>query len=290
MPKTDLNQLDLGTPAGARNAKRKAGPILLSDMSLKPKSDKKTKLEAPAPESPEDLYDVWSKDQTAENMGNIVTSLRSVIDKNIHALVPNPTASIDSKARLLAVNAVQTYKPGQKAKLVSWVYTQLQPLKRYSQQSVPVPTSERMYRQQAELFKFEEQFYDNHNRFPSDRELSDLMKISKKQIGKIRKFNKARVHEGQQYGNDPEGTTTASETVGTVPDRTEELIDLFYDSLSPTEQTILEYRLGVRGRKKLTNGDTARKVKLSPARVSQISNKLADRLDQFKETAEGVIL
>lgn len=287
MPLTDLNQLDLGKPSGP---KAKGGVISLSDIAIKPRTKKKSPTPEISKQTPEDLYNIWSKDPNAQNLGNIVDSLRSVIDKNIYALVPKPTPATNSKARLLAINAIKTYKPKQKAKLVSWVYQQLQPLKRYAQQSAPVSVSERMYRQQSELFKFEEDFYDNHNRFPSDRELADLMKISKKQIGRIRGFNKARLHESQQYGNDPEGTTTASETVGTVPDRTEELIDLFYDSLGPTEQAILEYRLGIRGRKQLSNSATALKVKLSPARVSQISGDLADRLDEFKEDATGVIL
>ena len=142
---------------------------------------------------------------------------------------------------------------------------------------------------QAELFKFEEEFYDNHNRYPSDRELSDLMKFSKRQLAQIRKFSKSRIYESQQYGADPEESATAAEMTGIMPDRTEELIDLFYDSLSPMEQTILEYRLGLRGRKKLSNAAVALKVKLSPARVSQISGLLADKLDTFKTTSQGVI-
>ena len=67
------------------------------------------------------------------------------------------------------------------------------------------------------------------------------------------------------------------------------MIDLFYDSLSPTEQVVLEYRLGMRGKKKLTNSQVASKLKLSPARVSQISGLLADRLDDFRSTSEGVL-
>ena len=146
-----------------------------------------------------------------------------------------------------------------------------------------------MSRQQAELHKFEEDFYDNHGRYPSDRELTDLMKFSKKQLEQIRKFSKSRVYELQQFGANPEDSATASEITGIVPDKTEEVIDLFYDSLSPMEQVILEHRLGLRGKKRLTNPAVAQKLKLSPARVSQIAGLLADRLDEFKASSEGVL-
>ena len=289
MINSDLNQLNLGRPTGSTLPKGRT--IQLSDISTTPR-EKPEPLKEPEisiTQSSEDLYGVWAADPTPVNLNNILDSLSSVIDKNIYALVPNPTPSIHSKARLLTIGAIQSYDPLGKAKLVSWVYQQLQPLKRYAQQSGPASVSERMYRQQAELFKFEEDFYDNHNRYPSDRELADLMKLSKKQIGRIRDFNKTNLHEGQQYGSDPEGTTTASETVGMTPDRSDELLDLFYDSLSPTEQLILEYRLGIRGRKQLDNATTALKVSLSPARVSQIANELADRLEEFKDMAESVL-
>jgi len=291
MPIHDLNQLNLGSPEGLAPPKLRSGAMSISDMSITPRVNA-IETEQPAPTIPqtsEDLYQVWASDPTPDNLGTVLDSLNAVIDKNIYALVPKPNPTIHSKARLLAIGAIQSYDPKGDAKLVSWVYQQLQPLKRYAQQAPPMSVSERMYRQQAELFKFEEEFYENHNRYPSDRELADLMKISKKQIGKIRDFNKTTLHESQQYGGDEESTTTAVETVGTSPDKTDELLDLFYDSLSPLEQVILEYRLGVRGREQLNNGTTALKVNLSPARVSQISNDLADRLEQFKEMSEGVL-
>jgi len=283
MPISDLNQLNLGSPTGTKIPKTTGNPIDLKAIKIAP--DKKAPVKAPV----DDLYAAWQQHPSNENMSNLLGSLKTQIDKSISALVSKPTAAVNSKAKLLTIKAIQSYDPKSKAKLSTWVYNQLQPLKRYTQQSTPVPVSERMFRRQAELFKFEENFYDNHNRYPSDRELADLMKISKKQLSQIRKFNKAKVYELQQYGGRDENSATAAETIGTVPDRTEEIIDLFYDSLSPTEQTVLEYRLGLRGRKQLNNNATAVKVGLSPARVSQLSGGLADRLEAFKDSAEGIV-
>ena len=290
MPISDLNQLDLGKPQGSKLPKTLTSSMSINDISPIPNSIKKEmKAEAEQSRGPEDLYKKWSNDPSNKNLDELISSLKPQIDKSISALVSKPTAAVNSKARLLAIKAVKSYKPGQKAKLTSWVFTQLQPLKRYTQQSVPVAAPERMARQQAELFKFEEEFYDNHGRYPSDRELTDLMKFSKKQLQQIRKFSKSRVYEMQQFGANPEDSATASEMTGTIPDKTEEMIDLFYDSLSPTEQVVLEYRLGMRGKKKLTNSQVASKLKLSPARVSQISGFLADKLDDFRSTSEGVL-
>jgi len=290
MPISDLNQLDLGKPQGSKLPKTLTSRMSIDDISAVPKTIKKEmQQEADKNRGPEQMYETWANDPNNKNLDALLASLSPQIDKSISALVSKPTAAVNSKARLLAIKAVKSYKPGQKAKLTSWVFTQLQPLKRYTQQSMPASTPERMARQQAELFKFEEEFYDNHGRYPSDRELSDLMKFSKKQLQQIRKFNKSRVYEMQQFGANPEDSATASEMTGIMPDKTEEMIDLFYDSLSPTEQVVLEYRLGMRGKKKLTNSQVAAKLKLSPARVSQISGLLADRLDEFKSSSKGVL-
>jgi len=290
MPISDLNQLDLGKPQGSKLPKTLTSRMSIDDISAVPKTIKKEmQQEADKNRGPEQMYETWANDPNNKNLDALLASLSPQIDKSISALVSKPTAAVNSKARLLAIKAVKSYKPGQKAKLTSWVFTQLQPLKRYTQQSMPASTPERMARQQAELFKFEEEFYDNHGRYPSDRELSDLMKFSKKQLQQIRKFNKSRVYEMQQFGANPEDSATASEITGIMPDKTEEMIDLFYDSLSPTEQVVLEYRLGMRGKKKLTNSQVAAKLKLSPARVSQISGLLADRLDEFKSSSKGVL-
>ena len=288
MPVSNLNQLNLGNPTGSKVLKATGNPVSIENINPVPRSIKADKDKV-QPTDTEALYDVWAKDPSNENLNTLITNLQPQINKSISALVPKPTSAVNSRARLLAIKAVKTYEPSGDAKLTSWVFTQLQPLKRYAQQSGPVPVSERMARQQAELFKFEEEFNDNHNRYPSDRELSDLMKISKEQLARIRKFSKARVHELQQFGANPEESATASEITGTMPDKTEEIVDLFYDSLSPLEQTIIEHRLGLRGRKPIPNSAVALKVKLSPARVSQISSTLADRLDEFKSIAEEVL-
>ena len=292
MSTSDLNQLSLGASAGSRVPKAKGNPISLSAIKTTPKEvgpSDLTNIKPTVSEDPADLYGIWSVDPTPTNLGNILASLQPQINKSISALVPNPSPSINAKARLLAIKAIQTYQADSPAKLTSWVYTSLQPLTRYAQQAAPVAVSERMRRQQAELHKVEGDFYDNHNRYPSDRELSDLMGVSKGQLGKIRKYNKVSLHEMDQFGSDPENSATASETVGTVLDRTEEIIDLFYDSLSPSEQSILEHRLGLRGKDILSNSAVALKVNLSPARVSQVANELADRLDDFKELAEDIL-
>ena len=286
MPINDLNQLNLGRPS---TPKAPASSVNISDIRIAPRKSKA----APAPKISdsdiETLHGDWVSDPTDVNLNSLLASLKPQIARSISALVAKPTAAVNSKARLLAIKAIKSYNPKGGAKLTTWVFNQLQPLKRYTQQAAPVAVSERMFRHQAELFKFEDSFYDNHNRYPSDRELADIMNISKTQIAKIRMFNRASVHELQQFGSDPETSATASEITGTHPDKVEEIIDLFYDSLGPSEQTILEYRLGLRGRKALPNSAVALKVGLSPARVSQIANELADRLDEFKETSEGVL-
>jgi len=46
---------------------------------------------------------------------------------------------------------------------------------------------------------------------------------------------------------------------------------------------ILEHRLGLRGKPVLSPGDLARKLNLSPARISQRSERLARQMEELRD-------
>tara|TARA_Y100000310_G_scaffold323862_1_gene384891 strand:- start:1824 stop:2792 length:969 start_codon:yes stop_codon:yes gene_type:complete len=231
----------------------------------------------------DDLYTNWATSKSKADLSAIVNAMKPQISKSISAIVGESTPAIQAKAKLLVIKAVKTFDPKAGSKFTSWVYTQLAPLRRYNQQSKPVPVSERIRRRSAELNYFEEQFEENHGRPPSDSEVSDALGWSKKALQQLRKAKKARVSPDTQIGTGPDdGMSTYGDITPLQEDKTVEVIELFYESLNPVEQSIIEYRLGLWGNPKLTNSETAKKLKLSPARVSQIANKLADDLEQFK--------
>jgi len=228
------------------------------------------------------LYSSWATSRSKADLYALVSYLHPQISKSISALVGESSPAVETKAKLLTIKAIKTFDPVAGAKLSSWVYTQLQPLKRYSQQSQPVPVSERTRRKLAELYKFESHFDENHGRFPSDSEIADVLGWSKPALKKLRDSERFRTSfEGLIPGDESDGTTLGDIT-SVQNDKTVEIIELFYESLGPVEQSILEYRLGLWGKPKLNNSKIAKKLRVSPARVSQISSKIADGLEKFK--------
>ena len=53
--------------------------------------------------------------------------------------------------------------------------------------------------------------------------------------------------------------------------------------MSPQEQVLLEHKLGYNGKRILSNNDIAKKLKISPGRVSQLTNALSVRLDEYAD-------
>jgi len=140
---------------------------------------------SPIPQAPvkkqtlEEMHSDWAKNKKTENMQKILDELSSDIDKAIYAYSGlNAGPAVKSKAKVLAAKAIKTYDPKSGASLKSWVYTQLQPLSRYSRDLNPSPMPERAYQQLSSIKKHEAEFYENKGRPPSDAELADLTGMS----------------------------------------------------------------------------------------------------------------
>ena len=60
-----------------------------------------------------------------------------------------------------------------------------------------------------------------------------------------------------------------------------DVLETMYPSLTPSEQVILDHRLGYNGKPILSNSQVAAKLKISPGRVSQLTTGLAAKLDEY---------
>jgi DNA-directed RNA polymerase specialized sigma subunit len=145
--------------------------------------------------------------------------------------------------------------------------------------------------QQLSLLKYHENdFYENKGRAASDSELADMTGLSVKQIGKLRGLDKKSYSESFTAftGENP---VTAQELTATPDSKIkEDTLAAMYGSLSPQEQYILEHKLGYNNNKILSNNDIAKKLKMSPGRVSQITASLAAKLDEYAALAGGTAI
>jgi DNA-directed RNA polymerase specialized sigma subunit len=234
------------------------------------------------------MYQTWKKTKNPSELTSMVDHLNSDIDKAVYAYAGlNAGPAVKSKAKLLTIKAIKNYDPKSKSSLRSWVYTQLQPLSRYARDLSPAPMPERTLQQLSLLKYHENDFYENKGRAASDSELADATGLSLKHIGKLRSLDKKSYSESFTAftGENP---VTAQELTATPDSKIkEDTLAAMYGSLTAQEQYILEHKLGYNNNKIMSNNDIAKKLKISPGRVSQVTATLAAKLDEYAALAGG---
>ena len=61
----------------------------------------------------------------------------------------------------------------------------------------------------------------------------------------------------------------------------DEWVDAVYHDLGEIDRVIMSYRTGFRGAPVLSNGDIAKRLKMTPGAVSQRANRIQGKLDEF---------
>lgn len=222
--------------------------------------------------SPSETYAGWVTDPSPDNMSRVLESLAPTINSEVQRY-SGPKPVLRARAKLLAVDAVRSYKPDQGAKLTSWLTTQLQPLNRYGREmSEPVKVGETSYRQYAALRKAQAELEDELDDVPSDEQLADRMGIPAKRIEKIRMMNQAYQYEGAAADAVAE-TGIGGEAVAPIGTRPEvaDAVEMVYASLSDRDKIIYDLKTGGHGKRQVDNKTIARRLGVSPAYISQRS-------------------
>lgn len=219
-------------------------------------------------------YDEWSKTPSPHNMNRVLTDLTPTINSALTTYGgANVSPLLRSRAKALAAKAVKSYDPSRGASLKSHVMLQLQPLRRYSASSAqPMKVSERRLREMYMLNRAESELSELKGRDPSDAELADKLGLSIKKITKIRSLQNPYVSV--------EGGATAEshDPVVYQADTEDAWIEYVYHDLGDIDRKILDWKLGRGGQPVLKNIEIARRLKLSPAAVTQRINNIHKRL------------
>jgi len=221
-------------------------------------------------------YDAWLADPTPDTMAGVVKALDPVLVTEVqHYSGPKPL--LRAKAKSLAVKAVKSYDPAQGAQLRSWVTTQLKPLSRYSQRMRSVQVSEMASRQAAELHTMGQRLAEDLGREPTDDELADSTGLSLRRIEYLKSNVKPSLTESQLTKPTSEGEEGALPAV-TTSNVAQLSADAVYQGLGPREKAIFDWKTGAHGKQQLSNQDIARRLGVTPALVSQISERISKQI------------
>lgn len=223
----------------------------------------------------EDIYEFWRKNPSKANLARLLDASQPVLNKALTTYAGGDKAYM-GRARKLAINAFKTFDPKRGAKLNTHLMIQLQPLRRaYTQRTAGVSVPERVQMDRMRLERAEQELTEQLGREPADTELADYTGLSRKRIAHVRSFARGILREGQLIT--PEhGLQLPGASKVTADDIWAEYV---YHDLNPIDKKIMEWKLGIFGKKVRTTSDIARRLGISASAVSQRAAKIAAKLE-----------
>jgi len=253
--------------------------IFLSQDQIQSFSKPENRLE---PEF-EDVYQRWKEkpDDTART-SEILSALSPMIERNVNTISSGDAANLNMQGKLLALKALHRYDPS-KASMSTYLTQQLMPLRRTARQEMNIlGVPDRLMVANQKVQEAETEFEYENGRSPTLQELSDKLKISRKQLLRLRNSGHAQ-NSGTYLTAEEESGPDSPETVRRLND---EYVDQYVLSgLDEVSALIYKHDNAMKGYRRLSTDALAAKLKMSPAAVSHRRNKIA----QLANTAERAI-
>jgi DNA-directed RNA polymerase specialized sigma subunit len=257
-----------------------------------PLPDIKKQIAAPTESTPkvsvDAIYTSWKKSPNPESMTNLLNNLQPTIDAAVRTYGELNNPLIKSKAKQLAINAINSFDPNnkQKATLNSWVTLNLQGLQRYKNTLSPIPVPERIRLDYSRIQKHKEDFFNERGRQPTQTELADATGLSVKRLDYVNKMIKPIANEGQ-YLEQPDDSDKHMPGIDTK-EWQNIWLEYVYNDLDPVDKKIFDIRLkrGQYANADISVNDLAKELNISPSAVSQRSNKIAEKLLQMYELGD----
>lgn len=228
-------------------------------------------------------FDEWFKNQNPKTNTKMLRAVQPVVDTALSSYVgQNPTPTLRSRAKLMALKALQTFDP-KVGNVRTHLLSQLQSLRRLAAQEqniISIP--EQVGLDYQKLNEAENELRDRLSRDPADDEIADATGLSVRRIKKIRAFHQP-IAEGATVLETGDDYADAGGIASVIPGQNtaqEAWLDFVYGDLSPTDKLIMDMTLGRNGRKKTSTQEIAKKLNISPGAVSQRSAKIQGMLNQ----------
>ena len=237
---------------------------------------KVVKKQQEARTSLDDAYEFWKKNQAPQNMSRLLASAKPVLNQALTSFARGDKTYM-GRARKLAVDAFKTYDSTRGAKLRTHLMIRLQPLQRaYTKRTSVLSVPERVQLDRYRLDQAEQSLKAELGREPADSEIADRTGLAMKRIAHVRGFARGTLTEGQLTTPDS-GLRLPSASQVTPDDVWAEFV---HHDLNPVDQKIMEWKLGIYGKKRRSTNEIARRLGVTPSAVSQRAARIAAKLER----------
>jgi hypothetical protein len=219
------------------------------------------------PQYGEQEYQGWLKKKSKRNMGKLVKKFSGILHSELPKYYGNlPKGVLKSYGKKFIISAVKTYDPN-KGKLSNHIVQNLQRLHRVNYETSGVFRMSEELQSGVNLFKGSKSFLeDKLGREPTNEELSKELHWSPTKVARMEKQIKKEVLSG------------ALEMSPVFINAEDPRLDYLYHDLPPEDKLVFQYRVGYRGAPILPVKDIAKKIKMSPATVSNKAMGIANKI------------
>lgn len=219
-----------------------------------------------------ELWREWKKTNNPDTLNKLLDRLQPLIYREVSKWQGSmPVAALESKGRMLTVEALQNYDPTRLAAIGTHVTSRLRKLSRhvYPYQNVArLPENKQlMYNT---FMVAQNRLYDEHGRDPTTDEMADELSWNPR---KVKDFSKSF---GRRELVESEGAFMDSD------DSPSALTDFFYHGLSPEDQKLFEDITGYNKKKTMSNAQLMRKYDLTQGRLSYKKRKFIDAIKKVQ--------
>lgn len=220
------------------------------------------------------LWKKWKSSKDQRDLSALFKKLDPLIQSNVnkYSAAPIPRSALEAEARKWSLKAFEGFNPNMGVKLSTHVSNYLRKLYRYTVQHQNIGRIPEHRALQINSFKVGlTQLHDKLGRVPTNTELSDHLAWPIKHVNEM--TNSLRQDIAASTGMGEEGTEKHSPEM--------EVIQLGYHSLTPEEQVVFDYTLGMHGKIKLAPGEIATKMKMSNSKISKLRNSITSKLHGY---------
>jgi RNA polymerase primary sigma factor len=220
-----------------------------------------------------EIWRQWKKSNDPEHLKQLLDRMNPLIQREVQkwgAAVPRE--ALESKGRLLAVQALRTYDPSRGAAVGTHVTSRLRKLSRdvYPYQNVArLPENKQLLYNTFQVAN--NNLVDQHGREPTVDELADELGWSQRKVADFQKsFSRRELVE----------SAGAFMEEGAAGDG---LIDFYHHGLAPSDKLMFEDLTGFKGKQALNNTQLMKKYSMTQGQLSYKKRKFINDLRDIQQ-------